>query len=280
MSYGSGYSRFSLFLSTGAYPVVKMMIIINFAVFFIQVILRNVFHQSLFEWYFGLSDLFWNGMVWQIGTYMFLHGDFWHVLINMLILWMFGKTLEQIWGSRYFLKYYLVCGIGGGIIFLLFSDGVVVGASGAVFGILLAFGLTFPNEMILFSFIFPMKAKYMVLIFGAITFFSIAGPTNDNVAHLAHLGGMIFGFVYLRYRWFLGLLEKMQRPKSDHLILHSYRQSPGPKQEPSPQDEIRKKVDAILDKINAEGYDKLSAEEKKILVDASRKLSERNDERN
>lgn len=146
--------------------------------------------------------------IWQLFTYMFLHDPwgFWHILLNMLTLWMFGKDLEAVWGTRRFLQYYFLCGVGAGICVvvanLLFGDtrSATIGASGAIFGVLLAFGMLFPDTTVLFSFLFPIKAKYFVIIMGAIAFLSTLGSTGSGVSHVAHLGGMIFGWIYLRSR--------------------------------------------------------------------------------
>lgn len=153
---------------------------------------------------------------WQLLTHMFLHGDFFHILFNMYALWMFGSALEQVWGPKRFLIYYFVCGLGAAIIYLAVRyfqmDGLddlarcvaestpVLGASGAVFGILLGFGMLFPNtELMLLFFPIPIKAKYFVMGYGAIELFSgLNNNPADNVAHFAHLGGMIFGFVMIK----------------------------------------------------------------------------------
>jgi membrane associated rhomboid family serine protease len=144
--------------------------------------------------------------VWQLFTYMFLHDPygFGHILFNMLALWMFGKDLENIWGTRRFLKFYFLCGIGAGVCVvlanLLFGNPYTrtIGASGAIYGLLMAFGMTYPNTTVLFSFLFPIKAKYFVMIIGAIAFLSSFGA-NNGVSNVAHLGGMAFGYVYLKY---------------------------------------------------------------------------------
>jgi membrane associated rhomboid family serine protease len=146
--------------------------------------------------------------VWQLVTYMFLHnpGDFQHILWNMLGLWMFGKDLEVMWGTRRFLQYYFLCGIGAGICVLLASAlfgspaSRTIGSSGAVYGLLLAFGVLFPDAQIIFL-IFPIKAKYAVIITGAITFMLTFGATGDGVSHVAHLGGMAIGFLYLKSKY-------------------------------------------------------------------------------
>ncbi len=149
-------------------------------------------------------DVFERFWIWQPVTYMFLHGGLFHILFNMLALWMFGTELEQIWGSRFFLKYYFITGIGAAATMLLlslFSSSVyysaTIGASGAIYGVLLAYALYFPNRPIFLYFIFPIPAKYFVLILGAISFFSVSDSTS-GVAHGAHLGGLAVGYVYLK----------------------------------------------------------------------------------
>ena len=142
--------------------------------------------------------------LWQPITYMFMHAGVVHLVINMLTLWMFGGELERTWGTRYFLKYYFVTGVGAGALTVLISllpfeftqqiySSATVGASGAIFGLLLAYGLYFPDRPIYLYFVFPIPAKYFVLIIGAISFFAGGG-----VAHATHLGGVLVGYVYLK----------------------------------------------------------------------------------
>ncbi len=146
--------------------------------------------------------------VWQLFTYMFLHDPygFTHILFNMLTLWMFGTDLERQWGTKRFLTYYFVCGVGAGIcvvlINLLFGEmnARVIGASGAIYGLLLAFGLLYPDRTLLFSFLFPIKAKYFVMILGAIAFLS-SFSVNNGLSNVAHLGGMLFGYAYLKMQF-------------------------------------------------------------------------------
>lgn len=146
--------------------------------------------------------------VWQFVTYMFLHDPFGfgHILFNMLMLWMFGMDLERDWGAKRFLKYYFLCGIGAGVcdvtanaVFGSF-DTRTIGASGAIYGLLLAFGVLYPDRIVLMSLLFPIKAKYFVMIMGAIAFLSSFGA-NNGVSNVAHLGGMLFGYAYLRGRF-------------------------------------------------------------------------------
>ena len=149
---------------------------------------------------------------------------------------------------------------------------MVIGASGAVFGLLLAFGLTFPNQIILRSLLFPIKAKYMVLIYGVLTFMNIAKPSGDGIAHFAHLGGMIFGFIYLKKDWFV---FKAHRTMNDFVPRREKKEEFRPLQplKKERNEEMRAKVDAILDKINEVGYERLSQDEKDILLEASQYLS-------
>jgi len=145
--------------------------------------------------------------IWQPVTYLFLHGGFSHILLNMLVLWMFGVQLERLWGLPYFLRYYFITGIGAGVATIgagllpfAFSEptyfAVTIGASGAIYGLLMAFAIYYPNTPILMFFLFPVPAKYFVMIIGAITFLSV--PRSGGVAHVAHLGGLVVGYVYLK----------------------------------------------------------------------------------
>jgi membrane associated rhomboid family serine protease len=159
--------------------------------------------------------------LWQPLTYMFLHGSVMHLLFNMLALWMFGTELERTWGTRFFLRYYFVTGIGAAIVTMLWSlsplpyasslyGALVIGASGAIYGLLLAYGMYYPHRTI-FLFLFPVPARYAVMIQGAIAFLASVGSSGDGVAHVAHLGGLLVGYLYLklrrgpldelRYRW-------------------------------------------------------------------------------
>jgi len=145
--------------------------------------------------------------VWQIFTYLFLHGGVMHLLFNMLTLWMFGMQIEQDWGTRQFLKYYFLCGLAAGVCVLaanmLMGDWQTptIGASGAIFGVLLAFGVLYPDQKVLVGFLFPLKAKYLVMIYAAIQLLVTLSASNSGVSTVAHLGGMAFGWVYLKSRW-------------------------------------------------------------------------------
>ncbi len=264
------YGRSSGWLNA-EYPVVLWLVVINGFVFLFQFLLQLLDIDDVLV-HLALSGRIWHGEIWQLISYMFLHADTWHLLFNMLALWMFGKELERQWGGKEFLKYYLICGVGAGLTFLFFSSGYVIGASGGVFGVLLAYGMTFPNQTVLFALIFPMKAKYMVIIFGVITFLSIAAPESGQIAHFAHLGGLVTGFFYLTRKRFLKYFTLVPRKKAEAGHLRFY-----PTQKPKPtEEELKRQVDRILDKINEIGFDKLTAEEKAILFSASHQLKKRN----
>ena len=139
---------------------------------------------------------------WQLVTYGFLHGDLGHLFFNMFALWMFGVQIENMWGSRRFALYYFVCVIGAALIQLLVMWGAPIptlGASGGVFGILLAFGMLFPNQPIYIYFLFPVKAKYLVIGYGVLELWAAVTGTQAGVANFAHLGGMLFGLVLILY---------------------------------------------------------------------------------
>jgi membrane associated rhomboid family serine protease len=178
---------------------VKALIIANVAVFLLQAVTDGTFVAI-----FGLVPyLVWERLyIWQILTYQFLHGGIFHVLFNMLALWMFGCDLERRWGSRFFLKYYTICVAGGAILNVLFlPDQTVpsIGASAGIYGILLAYGLLYPDRVIYFYFLFPIKMKHFVMIIGAISLYSSMTATQSGIAHLAHLGGMAVGYLYLHW---------------------------------------------------------------------------------
>jgi membrane associated rhomboid family serine protease len=191
------YYRFSF--GYGLTPIIKKLMIVMGIVFLLQMVVSNRISLTL-----GLVPiLVWRKyFLWQLATYIFLHGGITHLLFNFLALWMFGGELESHWGSRKFLGYFLFCGIGAGICTVIFTPYQfipVIGASGAIYGILLAFGWLFPNRLIYIYFLFPIPAKYMVIIFGLIELFSSMEGTGGGVAHLTHLGGLLFGLLFMAY---------------------------------------------------------------------------------
>jgi membrane associated rhomboid family serine protease len=189
-------------------PVIKNLIIINVLVFLVQLAFEknnSGFMINFFALHDVRSELF---KPHQIITYMFLHGGFWHIFLNMLILWMFGSILENLWGAKRFLTFYIICGIGAAVLQLivlyLVSDSNVdnptLGASGAIFGCMVAFGLLFPNSLIYIYAIIPVKAKWAVLAYVLYELFlGVRDSPGDNVAHWAHLGGGLVGLILVFY---------------------------------------------------------------------------------
>ncbi|MCL2416350.1 MAG: rhomboid family intramembrane serine protease [Bacteroidales bacterium] len=201
-------------------PVVKHLLIINIVLFLLDSALRNfginlTRHLGL---YYPLSE---NFLPTQYFTYLFMHGSFMHLFFNMFALWMFGYTLENAWGSKRFLFFFLFCGVGAGLIQNVvvayevwnftqlgyspvsvaryMNNAVVIGASGSVYGILLAFGMMYPNMRVYVYFLFPVKVKYLVFFLGLLALFSGIGGGGSNIAHFAHLGGMLFAFILVMY---------------------------------------------------------------------------------
>lgn len=260
----------------GLTPAVKALIIANVAVFLLQTLLFR-----RLPWWFGLipAQVVGKFYLWQLVTYMFLHGGFFHILFNMLALWFFGSEIERHWGSKEFVKYYFLTGVGAGIIHILFSFWLgspripVIGASGAVYGVLLAFGLMFPDRVVtlLLFFVLPVsiKAKYLVMMFAAIALFSGVLGTGEGVAHFAHLGGMAVGWLYLKLDWRLersfGFVKRHREAR---------RRAADARRRAEIQ-RMRDQIDAILDKINEVGFENLSEQEKRLLREASRFLSEK-----
>ncbi len=296
----------------------KNLLIVNFLAFVATWVLqtRGIDLASLFGLHFFLASDF---HIYQFFTYMFLHGGFAHIFFNMFALWMFGSVIERVWGPKKFLFYYIVCGIGAGIIqeLVQYADYTIqgisayqyvnaggvqmttgayinlwttIGASGAVYGILLAFGMIFPNErLFIIPFPFPIKAKWLIVGYIGIELFSAMSGPGDGVAHMAHLGGMLFGYLLIRY-WqkhpdSSQNFGRYQGQEFFDNLRHRYeqhRQHPkmkaehtNPRTESDEEYNARKhknqeEIDAILDKIRKSGYDSLTKEEKQKLFDQSR----------
>jgi len=200
-------------------PAIKTLLIVNTSVFLLQTLLA-LFNPPANEWFlrwFGLMPLAaTRGLrIWQPFTYLFLHGGLWHLLLNMLVLWMFGSDLERQWGQRRFYFYYFLTGVGAGLINIavkmgLYASGdpqqliVTIGASGAIYGVLLAAALVFPDRQVwLIPFPVMLPMRVYVAIIGAIAFFGSLGASGDNVSHISHLGGMLVGYFYIRRGSFL-----------------------------------------------------------------------------
>jgi membrane associated rhomboid family serine protease len=201
-------------------PAVKYLILTCAGVFLLQTLIEIFLPLSASSWFIHWFGLVPRGVIpgfriWQPVTYLFLHGGLWHLLINMLMLWMFGRELELVWGKKRFTNYFFLCGIGAGLITVLVkviplfwghrpSDIPTIGASGAIFGILIANAILFPDRQIwLFPLPIMIPMRPFVAVMGAIEFFGTLGSSGDGVAHFCHLGGMLVGWIYLRRGSFL-----------------------------------------------------------------------------
>lgn len=299
-------------------PMTKNLLVVNFLAYMATWVfeLRGIDLTSMLGLHFFLASDF---HLYQFFTYMFLHGSFMHIFFNMFALWMFGSVIERVWGPNKFLVYYICCGLGAGLTqeLVQYADysiqglaayqyvnagGVqystdayinlwtTIGASGAVYGILLAFGMIFPNErLFIIPIPFPIKAKWLIVGYIAIELFSALQSSGDGVAHMAHLGGMLFGFLLIRY-WqkHPGSSQSFGRSKGqeffDNMKRHfDERQQRGnmraehtsARPETDEEYNARKRknqeeIDAILDKIRRSGYNSLTKEEKQKLFDQSR----------
>lgn len=255
-------------------PAVRNLLLANAAVFLLQLIFRS----GILVYYFGLTPSLVQHKfyIWQLVSYMFLHGDFFHILFNMFTLWMFGQDLERDWGSKYFYKFYFICGIGAGLFTLFLTWGSTVptiGASGALFGILAAFALLYPNRVIYLWFLIPVKAKFLVLFFGLLELFASFQHTSDGIGHFTHLGGMLVGWVYLKrgrsLKWVTDFGENLR---------YKLREQRRDKKRAERQ-KLLASADEALGRIKeVGGYDKLTGKEKKILEKASRLLGQKRDD--
>ncbi len=283
-------------------PVTKNLLIINLLVFLAILALRSygVDLAQYFGLHFAVASDF---RIYQLLTYMFLHANIEHIFFNMFALWMFGRVMEQVLGSQRFLTYYLVCGIGAGMMqemaqtvqyfvmdLHLYPDASVaaylnswttVGASGAVYGVLLSFGYMFPNQkMFIIPIPFPIKAKYFVAGYAAIELFSVMSRSNDGVAHMAHLGGMFFGWLLLVYwrkprrnmldelrQWWQ---QRQKKPQDNYNRNAGYGRFNDEIDYNARRQARQQEVDRILQKVKHHGYGSLTEDEKRKLFDASK----------
>lgn len=297
--------------------ITKNLLIVNVVVFLATYLFRNmgVDLNNVLGLHFFLAPDF---HIYQLFTYMFAHGGFSHIFFNMFALWMFGCIVERTWGAKKFLTYYIVCGVGAGLFqelaqFAIASEQLshftlaqtmkvananaaflnlwtTVGASGAVYGILLAFGMLYPEERIfIFPLPVPIKAKWFVMGYAAIELFMAYSSTGDGVAHLAHLGGMVFGFFLIRYwrrhpdirysrrsgqQFFDSMRASWERRTGRKDRGGVFTNSANTRHESDWDYNARRKaeqerMDEILDKIRRNGYESLTREEKQQLFDAS-----------
>jgi membrane associated rhomboid family serine protease len=203
------YQRQSISFGPPLTQAVKGLIVVNSAVFLLTYVAGSIISQTYFwqypKIYLGLVPwlVIHNLFLWQPLTYLFLHAGFFHIIFNMFALWMFGADLERLWGSAQFLFFYLLCGVGAGLCNVLLqpsSQIPTIGASGAIYGLLLAYGMLFPDRPILLYFFIPIKAKWFVAILALIEFVSSFQMPESGISHIAHLGGMLVAFLYLRGR--------------------------------------------------------------------------------
>lgn len=315
-------------------PVIKFILMINVAVFILQYFVMEVVYiggmpmSAYFFNYFALQttnysfsfaqNSFWP---WQLITFQFMHGGLWHLFFNMFAIWMFGIELENSWGSRKFLFYYLLTGIGAGLVQLAMSSGPTIGASGGVFGVLLAFGMMNPERKIfIFPIFIPIKAKYFVMIYAGLELYLGVTGTSDGIAHLAHVGGAVAGFLLIKFGDQIGIYKLLNtfvksfgvrgtergnsqfggqysggygnpyggRTQSNeeatrykiswdkNTTKNDYKTEETDKHSKSyvidGEEITQETVDSILDKISASGYQNLSAREKLILNELSKRL--------
>jgi membrane associated rhomboid family serine protease len=307
MSGTSGYGQYyrpGLFGGLRFFPpVIRTLLLTNAALWLLVDVILGMFSfgglpvgggGGFLSFWFALWPLGTNFWPWQLLTYMFMHGGLFHLLFNMLALWMFGMELEHLWGSRRFLTYYLMCGVGAGLANLavapmLGQAAPTVGASGAVFGVMIAFAMLFPDRPIYVYFLLPVRAKYFIGAYIALELFYGISGTTDGIAHVAHLGGALVGFLYmLGARGGLPVAEIFARFRPRGIP-----RGPAPPgmrgagevrearfydirdaQSPADATDInQERVDEILDKISRSGYQSLSEEEKRVLHEASKHLN-------
>lgn len=248
-------------------PFIKMMLFANGGMYLLQ----NFFPQLTMSLGLTPAQFFsdFPNRLYQPFTYMFLHGGFGHIFFNLFALWMFGTEIEFSWGSRSFGRFYILAGLFGGLLTLIFNPGQVgptIGASAAIYGVLIAYWMMFPNRLLYIYFVFPVKVKWAIPGFMLLGFFFSGG----NIAHMAHLGGALFALVYMKadWRWLsLGSKIKNLRLRRNEAKLQQRRQD---------AEDVMKRVDSILDKINEVGLENLTREDKKFLEEASSNLSRKN----
>ena len=266
MSFGSKWTR-----------AIKILISVNVGVFILQLLFFSITTQwsggkpvggmdlgypdpftKLF--WFHPADTFGNLWLWQLFTYTFLHSiyDPWHLIINMFVLWMFGADVERTLGTKKFLTLYFTAGVFSAFLCALLSPGsALLGASGAIFAIEVAFAMFFPEATIIL-FIFPIKAKHLVMIFAGITALNCLMPSGGNIAYYAHLGGLLYGFLFVRYEPRLrGMIEIWQARQRERVVRENV--------------EVRRRVDMILEKVNRVGMENLTKKELDFLQNASKR---------
>jgi len=270
-------------------PGVKWLMIVNGVVFLIQQT-AGLFIPNAMEYIFGISHngFINNFMIWQPFTYMFLHGGWMHIFFNLLGLWMFAGELEMVWGRTKFIRYYLLSGLGAGlfialmnyIAFLNFgSSAVTIGASGAIYAILLAYAILWPDREVLLYFLFPIKIKYLVIAFGLMEFFgtlSSTAGTGGNISHIGHLGGIISGFILIKF-----MRSNGSSGKSNVSFFEKFKKKNRMNKKKKVIDtriEAKRIIDELLGKIAKNGMSSLTQDEKKKLEWARKHYYPSNDD--
>jgi membrane associated rhomboid family serine protease len=278
------YRNPSFSFGYGLTPWVKKLIIANTVIWAVTYL--GQLHELSFIMAFVPGQVL--TRPWTLLTYMFAHGGFMHLFFNMLGLFFFGPPLEARWGSREFIKFYLICGLGGAALSFAFAfNSPVIGASAAVYGIMLAFAMNWPDMPIYIWGIFPVPAKFLVLIIALFSFVSAVSESQGNVAHFAHLGGFAAAFLYLkfdvgRHSPFAGLKKRSQRRKftvvpgdrapAGRSVTTPATAAPTARQTRGPSDDqILDELDRVLEKISTDGLSSLSPEERRLLDDVSRR---------
>lgn len=267
-------ARFDSSYSFGGYhltPWVKRLLIANIAVFAATFAMPWLIEYLAF----APSRVFFQP--WTVITYMFTHGGFWHIFFNLLALFFFGPPIEERWGSKEFIKYYFICGLGGAALSFLFAfNSAVVGASAAVYGVMLAFAMMWPDIPIYIWGIFPVKAKWLVIALAVLSFVSAFGGSSDGTAHFAHLGGFAAGFLYIKLDAATGgPWQKMKRliARRRFKVVPGAGSTSKPEHKPKRRDEDRvlDEVDRVLDKISTQGMASLTPEERRLLDEVSKR---------
>lgn len=260
-------------------PMVLRIMIANGAVFFFVTVLSLISASAggAVIRIFALSHegLALEFKIWQLLTYMFLHVDFFHIFMNLFGLWMFSGDLEEQWGSAAFFKFYIFSGIGAGICIAFMNviiyenygiSPLTMGASGALYAVLLAYGLTWPNREVLLWFVLPVKMKYLVIFFGLIEFFgslNMAAGVGGNVSHIGHLGGILAGFLYLKI--VMNRAKMTNRRAGFFAEIMRKRKIEQTKKRIEKRNEAKRIIDELLEKIARQGMSSLTSEERKKL---------------
>jgi len=287
-------------------PAVQWLIAINVAIYFLQL---TVIGSANMELALGFSSDRLSTAWWTVGTYMFVHGGFWHLALNMYTLYLFGPRVEHEWNGNEFTRYYLLCGLGGWFFHLLFvQHALLVGASAAVLGVALAYAMRWPNDEVYLFGVFPLKVKWMVALFAGCNMIAgiMGGDQGSGIAYMAHVGGLAAGWIYLRSSSAPGIDKLRQRvsqtpdvpdeapraiPRSlprhqrekmneiDEVISRSNAATtrrpalaPPPPGRGAREGDEATTLDHLLDKISQDGIDSLTSEERRLLEEKSKEL--------